>query len=175
MKESNFWFLITLILVGTATFALLFPDYLPTAPMFIEMTADFFGVFIALSLEQAIRNSREDSKAQWMKDKLLKELVSILKQLKRPGTYEMVVPTWSSIKPTDIPARIDSQIVDALSKVHIRFENYFYRVRQYNDHRFSIDPDERILRQHEHWVTEAKRDLIIVAEKALDIAGISAE
>jgi len=175
MKESNFWFLITIILVGTATFALLFPDYLPTAPMFVEMTATFFGVLIAVSLSEGIQNSRAENKDKRVLDDLIEELQDILKQSKRPIIRELFSATWTSIKTNGIPDRIDVELRKSLTAAFELFEICNESIRRREEYAFTTNPNEDNKAKLDYIIEDAKKRLIISAEKALAIAGISIE
>lgn len=167
MEDSTFWLGWASALIVLATLAIMFPDALRTEPMYIEMLATLFGVLIAISLGEGLRGIREEKKAKRMETRLIFELRQILEEAEGPVSNELVAPTWSSIKPTDIPSRIDAKHRVELVSTYIQFNIYNYYVRLKREYYFGADPDKKRLDELDGHILEEKEKLATLARKTL--------
>ncbi len=169
MKESEIWLGGALVLMLIATLAIIFPDALPTDPMFIEMLATLFGVLIAISFSEGIRNDREEKRAKSVGDDLIDEVREILENAERPFMRELTSATWISIRARGIPDRIEPKLRRALAKVFELFEICNYGVRQKEEYGRTPDPDDEKMDTLNFILKDARNRLILAARKVLEM------
>ena len=158
MRESYWWLIGAFMLVLVATVAILIRDFLPTEPLIIELIATFFGVLIAIALGEAFGANRAESRANWVKIELISELEEILELAGRDTIDELHSATWTAVKGTGIPDRIEPQLRRALADAFSVFDIYNYEVRRYKEHSFIADTeDPRLIKLAEHIGATKKR------------------
>jgi len=170
MRESYWWLLGAFAVILVAAAAILFRGFLPTEPMAIELLATFFGVLIAIALGEAFGANREESRANWVKNELVGELEEILELANRDSIDELHSPTWSAVKGTGIPDRIEPRLRRALADAFAVFDIYNYEVRRYKEYSFTANPDDPRLNEFAHHIGETKKRLAMSAKTVLEIA-----
>jgi hypothetical protein len=170
MRESFWWLLGAVIVIVVAAAAILIRDFLPTEPMVIELLATFFGVLIAIALGEAFGANRAESRADWVKNELVGELEEILELASREVIDELHSPTWSAVKGTGIPDRIEPRLRRALADAFSVFDIYNYEVRRYKENSFTAAPDDPRLMEFAHHIGETKKRLIVASQTVLEMA-----
>ena len=170
MRESYWWLLGAFAVIFIAAVAILFRDFIPTDPMVIELLATFFGVLIAIALGEAFGANREESRANWVKNELVGELEEILELAGRDVIDELHSPTWSAVKGTGIPDRIEPRLRRALADAFSVFDIYNYEVRKYKEYNFIANPEDPRLMEFAHHIGETKKRLIMSTQTVLDMA-----
>ncbi|MHA2379130.1 MAG: hypothetical protein ACXADO_11600 [Candidatus Thorarchaeota archaeon] len=170
MRESYWWVLGAVVVIFVAAAAILNRAFLPTEPMVIELLATFFGVLIAIALGEAFGANREESRANWVKNELVGELKEILELADRDGIDELHSPTWSAVKGTGIPDRIEPKLRRALADAFAVFDIYNYEVRRFKEYSFTAGPQDPRLNEFGHHIGETKKRLVASAQTVLDMA-----
>jgi hypothetical protein len=153
-----------------AVVAILFREFLPTEPMIIELLATFFGVLIAIALGEAFGANRAESRANWVKNELVEELQEILELADRETIDELHSPTWSAVKGTGIPDRIEPNLRRALADAFAVFDIYNYEVRRYKEYSFTANPEDPRLIEFAQHIYETKKRLVTSAQTVLKMA-----
>jgi hypothetical protein len=170
MRESYWWLLGALAVISAAVVAILFQDLLPSEPMVIELLATLFGVLIAIALGEAFAANRAESRANWVKIELVGELEEILGLANRDGIDELHSPTWSAVKGTGIPDRIEPNLRRALADAFAVFDIYNYEVRRYKEYSFTANPEDPRLNEFAQHIFETKKRLVASAQTVLKMA-----
>jgi hypothetical protein len=170
MRESFWWLFGAFAVIVAAVVAILFQDFLPTEPLIIELLATFFGVLIAIALGEAFGANRAESRANWVKNELVEELKEILELAGRDTIDELHSPTWSAVKGTGIPDRIEPGLRRALADAFSVFDIYNYEVRRYKEYSFTANQEDPRLIEFTHHIGETKKRLIISAQTVLEMA-----
>lgn len=169
MRESYWWLIGAFALVLVAAATILIRDFLPTEPLIIELIATFFGVLIAIALGEAFGANRAESRANWVKDELIAELKEIQELASRDIIDELHSPTWTAVKGTGIPDRIEPRLRRALADAFSVFDIYNYEVRRFKEHSFTADAeDSRLIKLTEH-IGESKKRLIESVNRVLEL------
>ena len=170
MRESYWWLVGAFVLVLIAAVTILIRDFLPTEPLIIELIATFFGVLIAITLGEAFGANRAESRANWVKNELIAELEEIQELAGRDTIDELHSPTWTAVKGTGIPDRIEPQLRRALADAFSVFDICNYEVRRYKEHSFTADPDDpRLSKLGEH-IGDTKKRLIDSVHQVLELS-----
>ena len=169
MKESTIWFSLTFVIAIAATASIFLRHYLPSDPMYVEMLATLFGVLIAISFSEGIRNGVEEKRAKLVQDDLVDEVRVILENAERPFIRELTSATWISIRARGIPDRIEPKLRRALAKVFELFEICNYGVRQKEEYGRTPDPDDEKMDTLNFILKDARNRLILAARKVLEM------
>ena len=170
MRESYWWLIGAFVFILVAVVAIIFRDFLPTEPLTIELLATFFGVLIAIALGEAFGANREESRANWVKNELVGELEEIRELAGRDLIDEFHSPTWSAVKGTGIPDRIEPRLRRALADAFSVFDIYNYEVRRYKEYSFTAAPDDPRFLEFAHHIGETKKRLIVASQTVLEMA-----
>ncbi|MHA2025130.1 MAG: hypothetical protein ACW98U_04430 [Candidatus Thorarchaeota archaeon] len=169
MRESYWWLLGAFITTLLACVLILLGDLLPSGPFVVEMLATLFGVLIAITLGEAFGANRDEMRAKWVEKELVEELSEVLALAKRDDLDELHSATWTAIKGTGIPDRIDPRVRRALADAFSVFDIYNYEVRKYKESSFTCDPDDPRLVKLGHHISETKQRLVSAAQIVLDL------
>jgi hypothetical protein len=169
MRESYWWLLGTIVMIIIAAIVILFRDLYSSDVIVVEMIATLFGVLIAIALSEAFGANREESRARWVQNELVEELTDILELAQREGIDELHSPTWTAVKGTGIPDRIEPQIRRALADAFAVFDIYNYEVRKFKEHSFTTNPDDsRLIKLSQH-IGETRSRLVSASKIVLDM------
>jgi hypothetical protein len=169
MRESFWWLLGAFVTILIAGILILLSDYIPTGVLIVEMLATLFGVLIAITLGEAFSANRNETRAKWMERELVGELEEILILAQNDKIDELHSATWSAIKGTGIPDRIDPNVRRALADAFAVFDIYNYEVRKYKENSFICSPDDpRLVKLAEH-IVETKKRLVSAAQIVLGL------
>ncbi len=138
--------------------------------MIIELLATFFGVLIAIALGEAFGANRAESRSNWVKNELVEELQEILELADRETIDELHSPTWSAVKGTGIPDRIEPNLRRALADAFAVFDIYNYEVRRYKEYSFTANPEDPRLNEFAQHIYETKKRLVTSAQTVLKMA-----
>lgn len=169
MRESHWWLLGAFITTLLACVLILLGDLIPSGPFVVEMLATLFGVLIAITLGEAFGANRDEMRAKWVEKELVGELVEILELAKRGSIDELHSATWTAIKGTGIPDRIEPSVRRALADAFAIFDIYNYEVRKYKESSFTCNPDDPRLVKLGHHISETKARLVSAAQVVLDM------
>jgi hypothetical protein len=164
MRESFWWLLGAFVTILIAGILILLSDYIPTGVLIVEMLATLFGVLIAITLGEAFSANRNETRAKWMERELVGELEEILILAQNDKIDELHSATWSAIKGTGIPDRIDPNVRRALADAFAVFDIYNYEVRKY----ICSPDDPRLVKLAEH-IVETKKRLVSAAQIVLGL------
>ncbi|MHA1937087.1 MAG: hypothetical protein ACW97O_02645 [Candidatus Thorarchaeota archaeon] len=170
MRESYWWLIGAFALIVVAATAIFFRDFLPTEPLIIELVATFFGVLIAIALGEAFGANRTESRANWVKNELIGELEEILELAGRDTIDELHSPTWTVVKGTGIPDRIEPSLRRALADAFSVFDIYNYEVRKFKEYSFTATPEDPRLIEFAQHIEETKMRLIKSSKAVLEMA-----
>lgn len=169
MRESYWWLLGAFITTLLACVLILLGDILPSGPFVVEMLATLFGVLIAITLGEAFGANRDEMRAKWVEKELVGELSEILAFAKRVDLDELHSATWTAIKGTGIPDRIESSVRRALADAFAIFDIYNYEVRKYKEYSFTCNLDDpRLIKLVQH-INETKLRLVAASQIVLDM------
>jgi len=169
MKDSDSWLIMTFLLVVIAVLAIFLRGYLSSDPMFVEMLATLFGVLIAISFSESIRNDREEKRAKSVEDDLINEVRVTLENAERPFIRELTSATWISVRARGIPDRIEPELRRALANVFELFEICNYSIRQKEEYGRTTDPDAKKMDTLDFILEDARNRLILAAHKVLEM------
>lgn len=169
MKDSDSWFIMTFLMVVIAVLAIFFRGYLSSDPMFVEMLATLFGVLIAISFMEGIRNGVEEKRAKLIQDELIDEVREILENAERRFIRELTSATWISVRARGIPDRIEPELRRALAKVFELVEICNYSIRQKEEYGRTTDPDAKKMDTLNFILEDARNRLVLAARKALEM------
>jgi len=113
-------------------------------------------------------NNREEKKTKSVENDLIGELRDILKGSRRESFNEIPSPTWTVIRARGIPDRFEPKLRKALSEAFVFFDDYNYKVRQYNEYRLADSGDPK-LGDLEYHVRVANKKLGDSAERVIDM------
>lgn len=170
MRESYWWLIGAFALILVAAIAILIRDFLPTEPLIIELVATFFGVLIAIALGEAFGANRAESRANWVKNELIAELEEIMELAGRDAIDELHSPTWTVVKGTGIPDRIEPGLRRALADAFSVFDIYNFEVRRYKEYSFTADQEDPRLIEFTNHIGDTKKRLITLAQTVLEMA-----
>lgn len=152
-----------------AVIAVLFNDLYSSNVMVVEILATLFGVLIAIALSEAFGANREESRARWVQNELIVELTEIHEIAQREVIDELHSATWTAIKGTGIPDRIDPKLRRALADAFSIFDIYNYEVRKFKEYSFTTTLDDPRLIKLSHHIGETKSRLVSAAKNVLDM------
>ncbi|MHA2425178.1 MAG: hypothetical protein ACXAEF_10340 [Candidatus Thorarchaeota archaeon] len=163
MRESYWWLLAVIVTIFLAVVAILYREIITSDSMIVEILATLFGVLIALALSEAFRANREESRAKWVEEELVDELKEILELAQREGFDELHSPTWTAVRGTGIPDRIEPKVRRALADAFAVLDIYNYEIRRLKEHSFTANSEDIRLKMLEMHISETKNRLIAAA------------
>ena len=169
MKDSSFWAIAAIVLVGIATTMLIGRDYLPSDPMYVEMIATLFGVLIAITFGEFLLNTREERKTKSVEKDLIGELRDIQNKSSQDPFTERYSPTWTAIKAKGIPDRIEPKLRKALSEALVLFDDHNNKLRRYDDLRLTGDPEDRRLSDLRYHARTSSEKFVESAQRVIDM------
>jgi hypothetical protein len=156
-------------MIIVAVIAILFNDLYSSNVMVVEILATLFGVLIAIALSEAFGANREESRARWVQNELIVELTEIHELAQREKIDELHSATWTAIKGTGIPDRIDPKLRRALADAFSIFDIYNYEVRKFKEYSFTTTLDDPRLIKLSHHIDDTKSRLVSATKNVLDM------
>ena len=124
MKESNYWEIAMLVVIGILSVLMVRSMQLGLVDMVAQWLGILFSFLLALTLSESAKIDSEEKRAELIMEDLVEELRFIQAELDKSGPAKFYLATWSYIKGTGLPDRIPHPLRKAFAQAFVTVDAY---------------------------------------------------